>query len=74
MVLLKKLQKPEISAEEIELIRNTEELMESTSYGTRTTINAVLAPLVRLASRFHFVQPIKNPTAGVARIFRTEME
>ena len=45
-----------------------------TSYATRTTINAVLAPLVRLASRLHLVQPIRNPTAGVARIFRTEME
>ena len=46
--------------------------------GTRTTINGraqtVLAPLVRVASRFHLVQPIRNPTAGVARIFRTEMD
>ena len=46
--------------------------------GTRTSINGraqtVLAPLVRVASRFHLVQPIRNPTAGVARIFRTEMD
>src|SRR5262249_18486875 len=50
----------------------------SSYYGSRTTINEriqpVLASLVRVASSFRLLQPIRNSTIGVARMFRTEMD
>ena len=41
---------------------------------TNGNLEAALAPLVCLASRLGLVQPIRNRTIGVARIFGTEMD